>query len=295
MIKMRMNPFRKYLGNTIYQLFENPDVSFSWSNTNDKGSFWDTEKDKRVYLRGPAWQQGRARLTIGDWDGPGPHPACFNFQWSFLSHSSTHISFDVGGEEDVKFGIAINRLFSLWLTTEYILPNWVRKAKWFQAARYSGWGRSNGISLAAEFIFIELWHDRDDYSSKQAKWHQITIHWKDLLMGKSSYSKRTLGVVESAVEMPEGNYPCKVEMFESTWKRTRWPFAKKLIRADVQMYKPVPHPGKGENSWDQDDDATYSMTCMANNPDEAIDKLAASVNRERRKYGGRDWKPEKVS
>ena len=59
----------------------------------------------------------------------------------------------------------------------------------------------------------------------------------------------------------------------------------------------MPIPGKGENSWDCDDDAIYTKTysfedcsgCIYN----AIGKLEMDVMRERRRHASLAWVPEK--
>ena len=47
----------------------------------------------------------------------------------------------------------------------------------------------------------------------------------------------------------------------------------------------IPHQGKWENSWDCGDDATYSMSCSAKSPEEALEKLRVSSEKTRGKYG----------
>jgi hypothetical protein len=61
------------------------------------------------------------------------------------------------------------------------------------------------------------------------------------------------------------------------------------------MITPIPHPGKGENSYDCEDDATYSLTTEARNEAEAIGAMVATVMRSRQKYGGLNWQPKQVS
>lgn len=94
--------------------------------------------------------------------------------------------------------------------------------------------------------------------------------------------------------MPEHPYPATVRLFESTWKRPRWPFARRMVRAEIEVEGGIPHPGKGENSWDCDDDATYSLTCQARTAEDAVAKLVGSVLRDRRNYGGRSWRPREA-
>ena len=56
--------------------------------------------------------------------------------------------------------------------------------------------------------------------------------------------------------------------------------------------KPIPVPGKGENSWDCDDDAIHSSHGPHSTVHQAVAALVASGYRERTRYGsGPEWLP----
>jgi hypothetical protein len=62
------------------------------------------------------------------------------------------------------------------------------------------------------------------------------------------------------------------------------------MRVDLKIDKGIPHAGKGENSWDCGDDATYGMCCAVKNIAEGVGVLVGSVLHDRVKYGGYgDW------
>ena len=84
--------------------------------------------------------------------------------------------------------------------------------------------------------------------------------------------------------MPEGAYKATVEMFWGIWKRPRW-VAKKILRANVEIPSGIPKNGKGENSWDCGEDATFGITMPAKNVENAIGKTVESCLRDRKKYG----------
>lgn len=81
-----------------------------------------------------------------------------------------------------------------------------------------------------------------------------------------------------------------MELFESTWKRARW-FTHKNVRASVDIPAGIPHPGKGENSWDCGEDRTYGLTTKADTVEKAIAAVVESSLRDRRRYGGDNWTP----
>jgi hypothetical protein len=61
---------------------------------------------------------------------------------------------------------------------------------------------------------------------------------------------------------------------------------------DLDMKRdPVPFPGKGENSWDCGEDASYGFGCAAETLEEGIGKFVASKLRDRGRNGGRGWTP----
>lgn len=92
--------------------------------------------------------------------------------------------------------------------------------------------------------------------------------------------------------MPEATYYGEVEQFTSTWRRPRawWKTIQK--RAEIKIESGIPIPGKGENSWDCDQDAIYSLTTTASNLEEVIACLKENVMETRDRYGGAHWAPE---
>src|SRR5690606_38230523 len=74
-----------------------------------------------------------------------------------------------------------------------------------------------------------------------------------------------------------------------TWSRPRW-FPKMVKRIEIEMGEPIPHQGKGENSWDCGVDGTYSYTAPAESIADGVGGLVGSVLSTRIRYGGwRDW------
>src|SRR5690606_25314615 len=79
----------------------------------------------------------------------------------------------------------------------------------------------------------------------------------------------------------------KASLYISTWKRPRWPFATRIRRVQIDMDKDeqIPVMGKGENSWDCGEDATYGITVAADTIEAGVAKLVESILRSRRRYG----------
>lgn len=191
---------------------------------------------------------------------------------------SWHVRLDVGGgDDDFVFSIALG-LFALYLKTDRIIPY-----KWLPAGQ-----RSTGISIHDGYIWIDLW--RDDSGWRDGGFH-IVLRVVDWLIGQDEYSEGRRHEYSATIVLPEGEYPAKVELYTAYWTRPRW-FTTKVRRAEITPLRPVPIPGKGENSWDCEENATYASTLPASTVEEAISKFTESTLKTRLKYGGEGWLPE---
>lgn len=222
------------------------------------------------------WRHGRSWLstpwaTLGlCWQIPTPH-------WI--------VAFEFGGGDGHLFGASFAcGLFALWFHWE---PAKWREVKdrsyqlsWHGGGIWGQWGTNQ-------------WGDMEDWSSPPwwRRWHFDPM---DFLFGRQKYTARDLDTVVTTVPAPEGAYPASIRFFESTWTRPRWPWwplTRRRDRADIELQKPVPIPGKGENSWDCGEDAIHSLTCPASTVGEAVAAVVESYTRTRERHGGRDWKP----
>ena len=134
-----------------------------------------------------------------------------------------------------------------------------------------------------------------------------SFNWRDFLLGKPKYTTKDLEVHMAAVPMPEGSYPVQVTIFESTWKRPRWPWPRKMIRTTTDVMpnkygspdgrKPgdgmIPYPGKGESSWDCGQSGSSSSTAPCKTVKEAIEEFRKYIMGRRTRHGsGEAWRPE---
>jgi hypothetical protein len=93
------------------------------------------------------------------------------------------------------------------------------------------------------------------------------------------------------IPMPEKNYAgtCSIELIGR--KRPRWFGATSKI-GTVRVERGVPIPGKGENSYDVDEDAVFAFSTTASTPADVVGALVGSVLVTRWSRGGADWRPE---
>lgn len=100
--------------------------------------------------------------------------------------------------------------------------------------------------------------------------------------------------IDVEIPMPEGSYKAKVKLERVGTKRARGLTQKTLTFAEVDIPGGLPIPGKGENSYDCDEDAILKMSCEARSVPDAIGAVVSSALVTRWKRGGADWRPEKA-
>ncbi len=203
----------------------------------------------------------------------------------FKNANHTCIALHLGGEEnDFTFSLGIKGLFTFYFGSEGVISSKLN----YKLFGYDG--RHYGVSLFDEYLRLEFHRDDAGYSKKWEGIH-LMINWKKMLFGKEKYTSEVLSTSREIIEMPEGNYHATVKESRCTWTRKRLLKPIIITRYEITPDIPIPEPGKGENSWDIDDDATYSSTVQANSIDEALLKVADSVMKTRISRVGKNWRP----
>lgn len=153
--------------------------------------------------------------------------------------------------------------------------------------------RSVELSVHGGAIRWSVWSPRDSWSSQTPKWREGSWH---PLGHHQRQSETELERREVTVLMPERAYKGTAVLSRTTWGFERLPRMfdgqGHTVKIDMHEGEAIPHPGKGENSWDCGEDATFGTSGPARSIEEAVGKLQGSVMERRRKYGGRDWVPE---
>jgi len=248
------------------------------------GLWWHSQNLNDAHgLHGSMWLQGRAWLQ---------HPSDFRigYEWN-LTSSSCGIGMTLASDENQ---IALHVCFPpIALYTNYTLP--YKYNKYFSYLLGNTDRRDTYLSFHDWTVWIELWNNSWEWSNRKTFWeqHSLSLNLLDLILGRWKYTERIVEEQEVKIPMPEGTYPAKAKIFESTWKRPRW-FPRKMIRAsiDIKDNQLIPFPGKGENSWDCGMDGLRGMTCSEKTIEAAIGAVVGSVLRSRRRHGGRGWEPD---
>jgi hypothetical protein len=116
--------------------------------------------------------------------------------------------------------------------------------------------------------------------SRADGWRNETWNVDDFIRGRRQYTSELVERRDVKIPMPEGSYPAVVELRRDTWSRARWP-SETIVRAHIEIPNGVPMPGKGENSWDCDDDATFAMTTPARTVEDGVAAVVGGVLRDR--------------
>jgi hypothetical protein len=263
---------------------------------------------------GPMWQYGRAWINV--WRGDGDTGRGYreileiNPEWHVKPRASAGLGFEIGGDSNHEVLLSLDlglARFYLSVDSPYLRPilRRIQPGHWFDLSKLAEPYRKNErhwlpdpVEVAVRWhdggLWWSFWQHPHEWSSRTPKWRSGHFDPIDQLLGRHVYSSLELSTETVEVPMPEKTYAGTVKLTLDTWKRPRWPFGRSLPRATIEVADGVPHPGKGENSWDCDEDATYSLTCAARTAEQAVAKLVESVLDSRRRYGGRNWRPAEV-
>lgn len=225
----------------------------------------------------------------------------------FDSSPSIYVRFD-GDERDVTFHIGW--FIGIWISFERFLSY-----KWFPKY-WSNHTKSflpDESEISIKFFGGSLWWNfgvSENWSSytKNKTWRKGCFHLVDRLKGKHTMNKEILEVKGFVLPFLEGNYNIEVTKTERTDSWKRW-FTKKYLSFNVRVgyynekkewiSQGVPVEGKGENSWDCDEDATYEMsfpgTPYRKNVKSCFDAALYfwhDMMKSREKTGSAQWLPE---
>ena len=226
-----------------------------------------------------------------NWTKPNRRHNSLEFCWDLLS-DSFGIGIDTNTCERHLSGRAQIPPFSFFLTLEsdtaHKIANWISEHN--KSPHGSMYGPTHfevlGFRIHDNAFWFDLWHDGDGWSSRDAKWKRLHINIPDKLLGRQKYTSELVSEHDVVIPMPEGKYPAHVKLTKDSWKRPRWPFPMVLRRYDVKMVIPIPHEGKGENSWDCGEDALFGQGGVGECLEDAISGVVNSVLNSRRRYNG---------
>ncbi|MGN6697246.1 MAG: hypothetical protein ACTHMR_03730, partial [Thermomicrobiales bacterium] len=180
---------------------------------------------------------------------------------------------------------------------------WIVYCSWPRRG-YDWPGREWGISLWGDSLRLSWACDDSEmhYDGKGGRgrpkcgWQRFWI-LGDAIFGRLRYTRQETTRETRTLTMPEGQYQAACVVTHCTWSRSRWPWwplTRTLDRLEVDFDPPVGIPGKGENAYDCDDDATYSLTTPLRYGDiqATLDAFDLATLRTRQQRGGLAWQPQ---
>lgn len=243
--------------------------------------------------RCPIWS-GRSWLCLAD-------RLEWHWEWHWFTPKNRNLGFQVGlhdgdGEDGVLLSLSIPWLCNLYVGLEGLLPcrNSRRYGIEYHFSREMGqWG-----------CLALLWASRDDWDDKDKSLNFYkSIDPCDVIFGKQVYSADL--VRECSMELglawagEREKYDANVKVERCSWVRPRDRFGwltMQRLSMDIDIPGGIPIPGKGENSWDCDDDAIFGTGAkIEDSSDESLakgwEKVAEGILETRRRHGGESWRP----
>lgn len=247
--------------------------------------FCNENTDRHGNTIGSIWMAGRFWLYFGKPFGRTP---TLRIEWGLFRRARLNLCaeleyFTGDGEDGIGGHVSVPWLFFLFVHLEGILP--------YSWGRRFGGTRQTNIRFSDGDVRVALFEREHEWNSRDPWWVRgIRFRIGEWIFGKTRHRVvRTEGPMDILVCMPEAQYRGTVEIKDEEWV-SRFS-TKRVRRAHVEMQDPVPFPGKGENAWDCGEDATHSMTCVADNWEDAIAEMTRTVLKSRRRHGGRNWRP----
>lgn len=278
-----------------------------------------TMTDQRVHYhdqnltdgRLPMWRHGRCWWYITPRDenkyrhGPGAHA-----EWSILPHDSgATLDITVLGDEgeDIELHIKIPYLISLWFTLERLplldrIPykwrrtygyetsiKWHSGTLWLHVFHTDAWGSGTAANWLPRWIHV--WRSVG-YKEYRGVGFYISFDFDRLILGSRERTEENIGepiIMEIPIE-PDNQlglryYATFQRQVETRW-RSHLPWRKRVAEYwEISTDNPPMHAGKGENSWDQDDDGIMGCSVAADTVEDAVRQYVEKCQRDREKYG----------
>ena len=205
--------------------------------------------------------------------------------WHF-GLASLELSID-GGDHELSVTVTLWRLF---VYLAIVVPSVVRSfAKHYQyrTEEITVFDLDLGSTVRWGFWLDGMQRSLPGSYDRAPKWRDGHLDLADLVFGRVIYTNEIVkDGMEVVVPLPEKPYPATARFERSTWRRPRKPGL--LVREDTWLEIPnggLPHAGKGENSWDCDDDGITGIGATGHSLPKAIAHAVERTLEAREKYG----------
>jgi hypothetical protein len=209
------------------------------------------------------------------------------------------VKVDGGGEGTVLLHASIPGLSIFLGLDSWPLGGWMNElAGALGLKREDDWGtfrRELSIRVFDWAVWWRLWRNPDHRYSRDSRdgaWHPFGHPGS--CVGKAVVREQRTVIVP----LPERSYRAQATRSDVTIRDERLPLLRRtvsIVELKFEKGDEVPVPGKGENSWDIDDDATYSTSGPHKSIEAAIGACVGRTLETRAKRAGADWRPTETS
>lgn len=190
------------------------------------------------------------------------------------------------------------RIYLAFLGRVWITIGWPGLYNWLAKRRSGEWRIE--LTIGDDFsayggLPVELsWQNGGWWMSGTSR--DGSFNFADWILGRVECTSVTIRSGNFGIVMPEGRYPANYEIKEYARKRTRALRGKTERSIYFEIPDGVPVPGKGENSWDIDDDAIFGIGTSWDDDDtlrSAGYRVALRILHDRYRHGSLDWIPDR--
>lgn len=177
-----------------------------------------------------------------------------------------------GGESEYTIHIGLG--IGLWFTFQRIFPkSWYPDYPCTDNTVIKNAGeRQISLSIHSWEIWWNVWMDPGEWKSVDPWYRRGNTHFQRWFLGQHIVDWVPIDTRGYLLPFLEGNYSVLVEQKHRFDRYSRWYmrwYQRKMISWEIKagyhdgkvfVVVPVPHEGKGENSWDLGEDGTFSLS-----------------------------------
>lgn len=212
----------------------------------------------------------------------------WHFTLEIYKFPHLNLSFTINHNEDgaIALDIGIIYQFHLSIANEKYRKKIYRLADFLSPKKWGSGGIETGIQLSTSNFEIKFFdYDMNETNRTYRFWFERITQF---IFGKKIHECE-LDVKGYGIISIDNNekYEAKFKIFNRSSKRPRAWWSKKWKTIEIKPEKPVVVPGKGENSWDMDDDAIYESSQkfdVNKSVQYYLDSFAESIKRRRLRY-----------
>lgn len=198
------------------------------------------------------------------------------FSYEFSSGRNLALKYTHGDDDGLPSRLRLGLgFFTIYLS--FSLP----KSWYFKRKCIATWDNNREFWITDEreygfyfyrWAFVWSWHKRPHESSRRDPWWSSAyIHIDDLILGKPECLTDELGSIEDVFfEVGEKEFKMDKIKWDKTRRfRRRIPYSlfhRTFYGVQMEIENPPMIAGKGENSWDIDDDGSFGMSAPWDGP-----------------------------